>query len=79
MKLLSLNYSLALLLLLEGHPGSISVILISSINLVLRFVKDVLLLYSLCVYMNNRQNLVAKYLSALNRLEKIKKKKKNLK
>ena len=45
----------------------------------LRFVKDVLLLYSLCVYMNNRQNLVAKYLSALNRLEKIKKKKKNLK
>ena len=44
----------------------------------LRFVKDVLLLYSLCVYMNNRQNLVAKYLSALNRLEKIKKKKKKL-
>ena len=72
MKLLSLNYSLALLLLLEGHPGSISIILVSSINLVLRFVKDVLLLCSLCVYMNNRENLVAEYLSTLNRLQKIK-------
>ena len=50
MKLLSLNYSLALLLLLEGRPNSIFVILVTSINLVLRFVKDVLLLYCVCVY-----------------------------
>ena len=41
MKLLSLNYSFVLLLLLEGHPNSISVILVSSINLMLCFIKDV--------------------------------------
>ena len=69
MKLLSLNYSLVLLLLLEGHPDSISVILVSSINLVLRFIKDVLLFNSLCVYMNIRENLVGEYLSTSNHLK----------
>ena len=71
MKLLSLNYSLVLLLLLEGHPDSISVILVSSINSVLRFIKDVLLFNSLCVYMNIRENLVGEYLSTSNHLQKI--------
>ena len=71
MKLLSLNYSFFLLLLLEGHPNSISVILVSSINLVLRFIKDVFLFNSLCVNMNIRENLVAEYLSTSNHLQKI--------
>ena len=70
MKLLSLNSSLVFLLLLEGHSDSIFVILISSINLVLHFIKDVFLLYFHHVYMNIRENLVAQYISTLNNLHK---------